>query len=351
MAMIIKQQTENNGEPAVWFPAIRANTGADVFIERLASCLTDAGIKSEITWLPHRAEYAPWLVHVPKPPSWVNIVHVNSWLPRRFIPQDLPLVVTVHHLVHDPLFSPYRTVAQTLYHEFIILPRERQNIGGAQAVNAVSDYVRSTVVSFSGRSDIRTIPNWVELREQYQRSHDHRGANFRVLIIGSRTRRKGFHLLPAFAGALGPGFEIRMVGHGHEDVLQKLPTVVDLGRLDEPALLREYQNCDVVVSLSCYEGFGYTAVEAMLNEKPFVGFRTSALAEVVSPEVGILTEVGNVEAVAAAVRYLASSHELRGSMGRAGKKRAAREYGPENAMKYLDLYRAQLRKPFGWRRT
>src|SRR3546814_2496671 len=46
---------------------------------------------------------------VPKPPEWANVVHVNSWLPKRFWPTDVPIVVTVHHLVHDPEFRPYRT--------------------------------------------------------------------------------------------------------------------------------------------------------------------------------------------------------------------------------------------------
>ena len=46
-------------EPAVWFPAVRAGTGTDVFTERLVEGLNKRGIRAEITWLPLRAEYAP----------------------------------------------------------------------------------------------------------------------------------------------------------------------------------------------------------------------------------------------------------------------------------------------------
>lgn len=42
-------------EVAVWFPAVRAATGTDVFTERLAAGLTERGIRAEITWLPLRA--------------------------------------------------------------------------------------------------------------------------------------------------------------------------------------------------------------------------------------------------------------------------------------------------------
>src|SRR3546814_2046333 len=80
---------------------------------------------------------------VPKPPEWANVVHVNSWLPKRFWPTDVPIVVTVHHLVHDPEFRPYRTLWQAAYHKFLIRRRERYAIRQADAVTTVSDYVRS----------------------------------------------------------------------------------------------------------------------------------------------------------------------------------------------------------------
>lgn len=80
-------------QPAVWFPAIRAGSGTDVFTERLVEGLRRRGIRAEITWLPLRAECAPWSVAVPKPPAWANIVHINSWLPGPVVPDGLPLVV------------------------------------------------------------------------------------------------------------------------------------------------------------------------------------------------------------------------------------------------------------------
>lgn len=47
---------------AVWFPAVRSYSGADVFTERLCAGLNARGIRAEISWLPLRAEYAPWSV-------------------------------------------------------------------------------------------------------------------------------------------------------------------------------------------------------------------------------------------------------------------------------------------------
>ena len=183
-------------EPAVWFPTIRAGTGADVYVERLCAGLNARGMRAEVTWLPQRAEYLPLTVAVPPPPVWANVVHVSSWLPQRFHPVGLPLVATVHHLVHDPLFAPYRSRLQALYHRTLIWPRERKLIRKAAAVICCADYVSRTVIEFSWRSDVLVIPNWVDVRA-FRPQPEPRvpGGPFTLFMAGSRTRRKGFDLL------------------------------------------------------------------------------------------------------------------------------------------------------------
>ena len=94
-----------NEQPAVWFPAIRTNTGTDVFTRRLVKGLNEQGIKAGVTWLPLRAEYAPWTVRVPKPPEWADIVQVNTWLHPRFIPKNLPAVEKIYRSA--PVGSPF----------------------------------------------------------------------------------------------------------------------------------------------------------------------------------------------------------------------------------------------------
>ena len=105
-----------SAESAVWFPAVRTGTGTDVFTERLVAGLSARGIKSGITWLPSRAEYAPWTVAAPEPPSWANVAHVNTWLHPRFIPRHLPFVATLHHCIHDPALRQYKGQLRTAYH-------------------------------------------------------------------------------------------------------------------------------------------------------------------------------------------------------------------------------------------
>lgn len=65
---------------AIWLPTVRTNTGTDIFAGRLVKGLNELGVKAEITWLPLRAEYAPWTAHVPKLPERETVVHVSTWL-------------------------------------------------------------------------------------------------------------------------------------------------------------------------------------------------------------------------------------------------------------------------------
>lgn len=326
-------------ELGIWVPTIRAGTGADVFAQRLCDGLNAKGIRAEITWLPHRAEYLPWTVAVPRPPAWARVVHVNSWLPRRFWPRGLPAVVTVHHLVHDPAFRPYRSALQAAYHELLIRRRELRAIRDAAAVTTVSDYVRQTVATFSGRKDIAVIHNWVDC-DKFSPGTDRLVRDdgpLRLFMAGSRSRRKGTDLLPDLAKALGASFEIRHAG-GNGEGASAIEGVVELGRISEDALVCEYRTCDAVVSLSRYEGFGYTALEAMACGKPFFGFDTSALPEVVGPDCGALVPVDDIHALAGALRELRSRKASREDSECDGRNRVLARFGKANVDKYIETY-------------
>ena len=321
--------------PAVWFPAIRAGTGADVFTQRLCDGLNARGMRAEITWLPLRAEYAPWTVPVPQPPPWATIVHVNSWLPERFWRHGLPAVVTVHHLVHDPEFSPYRTLAQAAYHSLLIRSRELSAIRNAAAVTTVSNYVRGTVVKFSGREDISVIYNWADYKKFNPdfSTKSARSGPFKLFMAGSLSRRKGADLLPALVQALGNGFEVRHAGGAEPE--SDGEGFVELGRISESDLINEYRSCDAVVSLSRYEGFGYTALEAMACGKPFFGFKTSGLAEVVTEDCARLSSIDDIPELVGFCNSIFGSNEQVREMGAKGRLRALTVFSEQSAMDRL----------------
>jgi glycosyltransferase involved in cell wall biosynthesis len=269
--------------PRVWFPAIRAGSGADVFTERLADALNNHGIRAEITWLPHRTEYAPWSVPVPKPPQWANVVHINTWLHPRFIPPRIPVVATMHHVVHDPAFAPYRTVAQAAYHRFWIKPIEAAVLRRAQAVTAVSSYTANQVRAVFDRQDVTVIPNGIDTDIFHPGPDRPPHHPFRLLFVGNWSRRKGTDLLPPIMQGLGPDFEL-WVTSGLRDWRDKTPLPANirfLGRVPTTeALVRVYQDADALLFPSRLEGFGLAALEALACGLPIVATDGSALSEV-----------------------------------------------------------------------
>lgn len=322
----------------VWLPAIRAGTGTDVFTERLAVALRGRGVEADITWFPAWYEFLPELMRLHGVPPGTDVIHANSWLALPFVGRGVPVVTTVHHLVHDPAYAPYRSASQALYHRWHIRWREQRALRRSQAVTAVSAYVAGSVNAFCCRSDVVTIPNWIDTvryAPDPSRVAD-AGRPFRLLLVGNHSRRKGFDLLPALAAALGPRFELRCTGGLRDGGLAAIPGVRILGRLSEGDLVREYQHCDAVVSLSRYEGFGYTALEGMACAKPVIAFRTSGIAEVVDGGItGFLEAVDDVPAFAARCRQLEVDRGLTLRMGSAARQRATDIFSEAAA---LDAY-------------
>lgn len=326
----------------VWLPAIRAGTGTDVFTERLATALRGRGIDVQVTWFPAWYEFLPKLMSLHGVPPGTDVIHANSWSALPYVDCGVPLVTTVHHLVHDPAYAPYRSAGQALYHRWHIRWREQRALCRSHAITAVSAYVAGTVSAFCGRSDVTAIPNWVDTA-RYTPDPTYaadQGRPFQLLAVGNHSRRKGFDLLPSLAAALGPGFELRCTGGLRGAETATMPGLRMLGRLSEGELIREYQRCDAVISLSRYEGFGYSMLEGMACGKPVVAFRAGAVPEVVDDETtGFLEAVDAVDAVAARCRQLANDRGMALRMGAAGRNRAIDVFGEAAALNaYLRVY-------------
>lgn len=332
----------------IWFPTIRANSGADVYTERLASGLQKHGIDAEITWFSPRYEFFPELMRRHSIPEGIDVIHANSWNAAVFIGRGFPVVATVHHLVHDPAFRPYRSLLQAAYHGINVYVREKRAIEKSDAVISVSEYTASVVRNVFGVNST-VIPNWVEADKFCPASINTRNEKFTLLIAGNKGLRKGSDLLPALSQRLGSGFEIRIAGglRGKTREIERANNIVDLGRLDEAKLIAEYQRCDAVLSLSRYEGFGYTALEAMASGKPFLGFNTSGITEVVvNNETGILSEIENVDKLVKYCKVLALDSARLALLGSNGLVRATNKFAEKNLIRnYIDLYGRLISAP------
>lgn len=333
--------------PAIWFPAVRTGTGTDVFTERLVAGLIARGIRTEITWLPLRAEYAPWSVAIPQPPAWATVCHVNTWLHPRFMPGYLPIVATLHHSIHDPALRRHKGWLRAAYHRWWIAPNERRVLRRADRVVAVSNFVADMARQTLCDVPMQVIHNGVDT-ELFRPGNRMRrpGAPFRLLYVGAWRRLKGVDLLAPIMRELGDGFELHYTGGpaAEQDKADMPGNMVDIGRLSMPQVIAAMQDADAFLFPSRSEGLPLVAIEAMSCGLPVIGMQGTAVAEVVANGVaGWLCrrdEVGDF--VAAAHRLSAMGDQLVQMQNRA-RRNAVEKYSAVGMLDgYLDLYRGLL---------
>ncbi|MFP1679554.1 glycosyltransferase family 4 protein [Alloalcanivorax sp. C16-2] len=282
------------GGLGVWFPAIKTGTGVDTFTKMLCDGLSARGVRAEIHWIPHAAEFFPWRIKTPAIPPWVNVVHVNTWLHHRFVPsQTLPVVATSHLCVHDPALKEYKSMAQSLYHRLWIKSLEAAWMSRASRVVAVSDYTALKTKEAFNIESVLTIRNGVP--ESFGRSglKKIRNKPLKLLFVGTWARRKGVDMLFPIMRELRGYAELFIVSDSVDK--SNMPgNCFFLGRLDHDEVLCKYSEMDFLLFPSRLEGLPIVAAEAMINGVPVIASNTSSLPEIVGNSDGVLCQKDNV---------------------------------------------------------
>jgi glycosyltransferase involved in cell wall biosynthesis len=113
-----------------------------------------------------------------------------------------------------------------------------------------------------------------------------------------------------------------------------------LGRRPDVASLLKM--ADVYVQCSHFEGFGIAAVEAMATGLPVVASAVPGLSDVVG-DAGLLVPPGDAGALAAALRRVVESEDLRNDLRRKSLVRAKQFSIQQCADAYLSLYDSLIR--------
>lgn len=151
--------------------------------------------------------------------------------------------------------------------------------------------------------------------------HRYRNQIHTLGVVSRLEEIKGMDLIvPAFAEVhkLHPEVRLIIVGDGSLKELM-LQQAQDLcvskciewaGRQPQSELSKWYGKMDVVLMPSRSEGFGLTAIEAMVNGCVMIASNTGGLSEIVKDgEVGLLHEVGNYHDLATKIMQLINDSE------------------------------------------
>lgn len=224
----------------------------------------------------------------------------------------------------------------------------------SDAVTAVSDWLKErTEAVFRPPAPVERIHNFADPTVFVPRAMRPGlaplGAPGQVVFLHAsnfRPVKRIPDVVRAFAHAVHDGVDgvLALAGEGPE-----LPGAIELaeelGVAERLNLLgvvddidRVLAQSDILLFPSDGESFGLAPLEALLCEVPVVGARAGGLPEVVTDGVdGFLPEVGDWKAMGEACVRLARDPALRSAMGRAGRIRAMRDFGPEAI---LDQYEA-----------
>ena len=112
------------------------------------------------------------------------------------------------------------------------------------------------------------------------------------------------------------------------------------GRVSKEELVRLYNQAEVFVSPSLYEGFGLPAAEAMACGAPIVATTAGAFPEVIEDGVsGLLVPPGDTRALADAIERVLGDGLLQRRLGREGRQRIVEQFSwRETAVQTLALY-------------
>jgi glycosyltransferase involved in cell wall biosynthesis len=285
-----------------------------------------------------------------------DVVHDNQCLGyglTRMRGLNIPLVATIHHPIGIDRFADYlqaRTRLEWLrrrwFYSFYI-PMQTFVGRRVDRVVTVSECSAREIERLMGvpASRIRVVYNGVDT-DLFRRAEGVEKEPRSLIFVGNtEDRKKGIvYLLKAIqlireqyplkltiidGGAPQATYAPALIReHGLEDQVEFVR------RVSGEDLVRQYSGAEVAVVPSLFEGFGFPAAEAMACELPVITTRAGALPELVTDgESGILTDPGDVQSLANAIKRLLDDGELSRRMGREGRRAVERKFNWEQAAK------------------
>lgn len=261
-------------------------------------------------------------------------------------------VITVHDLI--PLLFPHYTPRALKTRFFPVFKWVmRQAALRADAIIAPSESTRQDLIEqlCSGRPESIAVVHQGVTAEYRPPAGKEGGDRPVILYVGRFDPYKNIsNLIRAFARIRAEGLDADLRVVGSDD--RRYPEARGLARelgvdeharwdgyLDGDGLLRAYQQADLFVLPSRYEGFGLTVLEAMACGTPVVCGNRSSLPEVVG-DAAVTIDPDDVDAIAAAIGAVLRSPGRAARLRAAGLDRAAGFTWRKTAEKTLDVYRS-----------
>jgi N-acetyl-alpha-D-glucosaminyl L-malate synthase BshA len=285
-------------------------------------------------------------VHYAIPHSISAILARESLKPQRRLP-----VITTLHGTDITLVGADRSY----------LPITRYGIVQSDGVTAISHYLKEATKEIFQYDEITVIPNFV-CQTDYQRLPDSslrqslapENEPLLVHVSNFRPVKRPIDCVEILARVLQKGIKTRlvMVGDGSERTnvehrARCLGIFEQCSFVGKQPRIADYLSVsDVLLLPSDQESFGLAALEAMACEVPVIASRVGGIPEVVTDgETGFLSDVGDVEKMAADAANLLANEKLRTEMGKRARESAISRYRTDVVIpQYISFYNQVLAK-------
>lgn len=196
------------------------------------------------------------------------------------------------------------------------------------AIAAVSGAVRNAIIRESGERiapRVSVIYNAITI-ERFFSTTKRQNPRPVIAVVGRLTEQKGHMQLLRAMRLVHSAYDMRIVGSGElrEKIVKRISELGLGNRIHveaaRPDIERVYQQADIVVVPSQWEGFGLVAAEAMASGCAVIASNVDGLPEVVTHGVtGLLVDMRHREQLAQAIDGLIAFPEQRLRLAAAGK--------------------------------
>lgn len=312
---------------------INQRTGGTIYDKRLISALREIGHDVELVELPGTfpnpsdAEMAQSIDALaatpPDQPIVVDGLAFGAMDTARLDGVQAPLIGMIHH----PLGLETGLPADRAR---FLIERERANLARTRHVFVPSPHTARTLVETFDVPEERVtiIKPGFELKAEPSTPQ----SPPLILSVGLLADRKGHDvLIRALARVKDLGWHAVIVGKPHEQsVAEALADQLKssglndrltlAGEVGDAELSDLYGRASIFALATRYEGYGIVFGEALVRGLPIVSCRTGAVPDTVPADCGILVEIDDDAAFAAALRDLLDKEALRLEMSRKARR-------------------------------
>ena len=283
-------------------------------------------------------------VHYAIPHSISGILARESIKDKRYVP-----VITTLHGTDITLVGADRSY----------LPITRYALQQSDGVTAVSKFLKKATIETFDFDDVEVIPNFI-CPSHYKKLPDNplptelapNGELLLVHVSNFRPVKRAIDCVEIFARARTefPKVRLVMVGDGPERAAVKHHAKV-LGVEDDTIFVGKKANIadylgvsDIFLLPSELESFGLAALEAHACDLPVIATRIGGIPEVVNDgESGYLSDVGDVEKMAADTLKLLNNDDQRIAFGQRGREISVQRYSTQAIIpQYIAFYEKVL---------